>query len=147
VNFRLPQFPLTCNLWRWGNAYTGAPDVVVKGNLTVRDYGGVRSFVRNTNAGATPALGFTEEITCVTLLLPARTDVRWGPPTGPAGNQPDLVEVPAGSGRCYIVLYADDSGKGFPNEHRWAEITALAFSMAALSGNPWTAPLWPFPTP
>jgi hypothetical protein len=33
-----------------------------------------------------------------------------------------LVEVPAGSGRLYFVVYVDDVGKGFANEHRFAII-------------------------
>jgi len=65
--------------------------------------------------------------------LPKDTDVR-GIETGP--ETPDVVEVPTGSGRSYIVLRVDDYGKGFTNEHRFAVITPYP----ALY-------LWPTPIP
>ena len=45
----------------------------------------------------------------------------------------DLVECPQGSGRFYEVLFVDDFGKGFANEHRIAMMTKI--------------PPWPVPTP
>lgn len=51
------------------------------------------------------------------LLVPALTDIR--DQYSGAGNNPDVVEVPPGSGRRYTVYYVDDVGKGFPNEHRF----------------------------
>jgi hypothetical protein len=62
------------------------------------------------------------------LLVPALTDVRG--PQDPVG--PDMVEVPAGSGRWYQVVFVDDIAKGFSNEHRTASIFALYAS--------WTPP-------
>jgi hypothetical protein len=64
------------------------------------------------------------------LLLPALTDVRPALPTDPTDPSggvtiSDQVEVPKGSGRIYVVLSADDIGKGFPNEHRAALIQML----------------------
>jgi hypothetical protein len=55
------------------------------------------------------------------LLLPAKTDVR-----GPQDVRSfDMVEVPAGSGRWYSVVFVDDIGRGFANEHRTAGIHAM----------------------
>jgi len=56
------------------------------------------------------------------LLVPKLVDVRGPQDTVSA----DLVEVPAGSGRWYVVVAVDDIGKGFSNEHRTASIFALA---------------------
>lgn len=50
------------------------------------------------------------------LLLPALTDVR----CAVCGAPPDVIEVPAGSGRCYFVSFVDDISKGFASEHRLA---------------------------
>jgi len=50
------------------------------------------------------------------LLLPPSTDVR----DGSCASGFDVVEVPRLSGRWYAVQVADDIGKGFPNEHRYA---------------------------
>ena len=72
------------------------------------------------------------------LLLPPLTDIR--------GVQVsvvwDWVECPAGSGRFYAVSYVDDIGKGYPNEHRCAEV----FSVVP-GGNTQTPGLWVAPYP
>jgi len=74
------------------------------------------------------------------LLLPAGTDVR----DGSCGGQPDLVDVPAGSGRWYSVMTVDDMGKGFPNEYRLAILHKIFEQM-----NPVLFPgaNWPTPIP
>jgi hypothetical protein len=51
-------------------------------------------------------------------LVSAFTDLR---DTNNASNF-DTVEIPAGSGRFYIVLMVEDVAKGFLNEHRMAFI-------------------------
>lgn len=65
------------------------------------------------------------------ILLPALTDIRdrYNTPI----NRPDFVQVPAGSGRWYHVVYVDDIAKEFPNEHRYAAI-------AKLDPLPWPTP-------
>ncbi len=50
----------------------------------------------------------------------------------------DVVEAPAGSGRLYTVSYVNDSGAGFPNEHRFAVV---------IKAVPWPAPLPPVYVP
>jgi hypothetical protein len=46
----------------------------------------------------------------------------------------DIVEVPAGTGRLYLVEQVDDVGKGFLNEHRCATLSKGLFT-------------WPSPIP
>jgi hypothetical protein len=50
------------------------------------------------------------------LRLPALTDVR----DTKSGGMPDILEVPAGSGRFYTSVWVDDIALGFANEHRFA---------------------------
>jgi hypothetical protein len=54
------------------------------------------------------------------VLFPTLTDVRdqFCAPI----NNPDDVEVPAGSGRIYAVVNVDDVAKGFTNEYRIAYV-------------------------
>jgi hypothetical protein len=121
VPFNVPNFNLNCNVWRNGNAPPAAPNATFTCNLAlgrrVSSYQGVIS---------------TPNEPIMSLLLPVSTDVR-----GPQTAAPDTcVEVPAGSGRFYTILGVDDSGKGFPNEHRVALIA-------------WTSSFgaWPAPIP
>jgi len=122
--FTLPTFNLSVNIWR-SSTYAGiippvaVPDVTSLGNLAT----GPRQI---GNAGWTVS----------TLLLPALTDVRY---SESGNNLPgniidfDLVECPAGSGRCYQVDWVEDLGKGFSNEHRLAALFQI--------------PPWPQPIP
>lgn len=73
------------------------------------------------------------------LLLPALTDIR----DSSCGGQMDIVEVPAGSARWYIVVGVDDAGKGFDNEHRVASLLKTWGFPGNGSGlvNPWPAPI------
>jgi hypothetical protein len=119
--FNVPTFNLTVNVFRAGNPPPGIPDLVSPCNLAfgrrVSSYQGVIAVPNEP---------------VMSLLLPPGTDVR-----GPAAAAPDVaVEVPAGSGRYYTVLGLDDSGKGFPNEHR---VAIIAWTSAF--GN------WPTPLP
>lgn len=64
----------------------------------------------------------------LTLLVPAGTDLRgWNDPAAA-----DIVEVPAGTGRLYVVEVVDDFGRGFPNEHRFAYLSQTS---------PWPQPI------
>jgi hypothetical protein len=70
------------------------------------------------------------------LKVPAHTDIRMvGVGNGVAN--PDLVEVPLGSGLWYAVYAVMDVAKGFPNEYRSADLSAQ-------SG---IANLWVYPIP
>jgi hypothetical protein len=75
------------------------------------------------------------------LLLPALTDIR---DLHQGGAQNDLVEVPAGSGRWYGVVLVDDVGKGFPNEHRYAQIQKVS---QPVNAGFFTGLFWPVPMP
>lgn len=65
-------------------------------------------------------------VSTMLLLVNPGTDIRmtWG------FNLPDLVEVPSGTGRWYVVNAVDDVAKGFPNEYRAASISSTNFTIA-----------------
>lgn len=115
----IPQFPLTCNVWSWPavdnfpTPPSGAPRVVAcPCQLT---YG------KRVNVGSTGGTDFAGVLLQgISLLLPAKTDIRG--PQDTVGV--DAVEVPAGSGRFYQVIFVDDIAKGFANEHRTATLVA-----------------------
>lgn len=109
MGFRPPAFPLTASVWHnggVGGAYA-TPDLVLTVNLSP----GRRVLVAQalvSSPGQTPWF--------VELLAPMRSDIRaaWN------GGVSDLVEVPAGTGRFYVVYAVDDVGRGFLNEYRLA---------------------------
>lgn len=120
--FTLPTFNLGVNIWRWG-AIGGPPTLITVGNLALghREYPGF----------FTGSLSHLSTYTsAVSLLLPPLTDVR---DSSCVGGLADVVEVPAGSGRTYLVLSVEDAGKGFTNEHRVAMLGKM--------------PAWPAPIP
>lgn len=133
--FRVPNFNLDVNLWRYPDVWTDPPSLQFKANLArgERDYRGPQY----------PTSG-TLMVSEMMLLCPAGTDIRFefGPP-----NDPDLVEVPAGSGRYYQVVVVDDCAKGFANEYRFAVLWQLTNSYLDQIGNPWGVPDWPVPMP
>lgn len=132
--FRPPTFNLSCNLWRTPNVYANPPDGTFNVNLSC----GRR--VLAVNAATIPLWGKSVP---VELLCPALTDI-----IGVIGpNATDMVEVPAGSGRCYAVVWVEDVGKGFTNEYRLALLLQMTLLTQTGTTNPWTAPLWPVPTP
>jgi len=101
----IPAMPLVVNVWRNGNPTTNPPDVITIGNLSP----GKRVFL-----GYNPIRVGAQSQLLMELLIPPRIDVR-GPNN--AGGA-DVVECPAGTARFYEVVFVDDIGKGFPNEHR-----------------------------
>lgn len=118
MSFTLPNFNLSCSIWRNPTHAIppgGPPDVVSLCNLA---YG------KRTDVWSGAGVGGAY------LLLPALTDIRGG--VGPTSDF-DTVEVPNATGRFYFVVFVEDAGKGFPNEHRVAILQQQ--------------PPWPFPTP
>ena len=104
MSFTVPTFNLTCNIYT-GAVFMPPPRVVSPCNLAF----GRRNAMpqgQETESGISAL--------AMTLLLPPGTDIRSIEMTTGA----DLVEVPAGSNRRYLVTFVDDIGKGFPNEHR-----------------------------
>lgn len=101
--YTLPTFNLPVNIWRFGNALSNPPDVTAFANLALgRRIGGA--------TGNNP--------TSMWLLLPPGTDIQ----DAFNGIGSDVVEAGAGSSRFYEVIYVDDIGAGFTNEHRFAEL-------------------------
>lgn len=88
------------------------------------------------------AVGFNapEGAAAPNLLVPALSDVR----DQICGGDSDLVEVPAGSGRWYVVALVDDVGKGFDNEYR---LCALQKIGQAMSPGNFPGLFWPTPIP
>jgi hypothetical protein len=129
--FSVPTFGLTCNLYRgpWTARVLASSPVC---NLA---YG--RRIT--TPLDIAPVAG--DDISnLMQLLLPALTDVR------DVSNAvtPDVVEVPAGSGRWYGVVTVDDVGKGFPNEYRLAALIKIYEALDPLA---YPGLFWPVPIP
>lgn len=74
------------------------------------------------------------------LLVASLTDIR----DQHCGGDSDLVEVPKGTGRWYVVSIVDDVGKGFPNEYRLCGLQKI--SQATSPGN-FPGLHWPTPIP
>lgn len=110
MTFTVPVFNLTCNLWR-GPGHAGAPH---SSPICQLRYPGRGPF--QVIPGAPP----TGQIPWY-LCLPAGTDVR---DEGSVGGG-DTIEVPAGTGRYYRVMLADDVARGFANAYRLAFIYKL----------------------
>lgn len=147
--FRVPTFPLTVNIWRYGNAVANPADVVSPGSISPgrRSTEQVTPVYSNVAFSAAARLIYTELQQPITeLLLPKLTDVQpWGlNATAPNG---DCVEAPAGSGRFYVVIGVEDVGKGFSNEYRLAWMIRLVDSWMTLTQNPWVVPYASYPLP
>lgn len=140
--FTLPQFPLSVNIWRGGtDVQANRPDIVCDGNLV---------FPRRSEFGPTIVSDFAAAWQMLalgwvymSLLLPPLTDIRFR--DSGIGQEADAVECPALSGRFYIVIFVDDVGKGFANEHRHALLLRYTPDMVSLDGNPSNipGPIWP----
>ncbi len=146
--YTLPTFNLNVNIWRYGNdVQANPPDVTSGGNLVANYRGDQSPIVVALDTVANMQVRVKEVAWLMTLLLPKGTDVQpyMG---GPVHNFGDCVEVPAGSGRFYVVLFVDDIGRGFQNEHRFAVISplyGLLTAQAVFTG--WNTPAWPAPIP
>jgi hypothetical protein len=125
--FQVPSMPLLANQWlRYGSTTSlppGRPADVA--NIPCQLY------VPRSSPPA-PTLPNTSGVAF--LLVPKGTDIR-GSAAG--GQLPDLLEVPAGSGRFYTVRWVDDRSKGFPNEYRMV----CMLQQVQIAGG------WRFPTP
>jgi hypothetical protein len=116
----LPSFNLTCEVY--GNSVPGFPPGIgtatgprLTGQPCALVYG---RRVNPSGYGVTAPIPFQVSY-CMSLLLPLLTDIRTGLDSG---GTYDIVEVPSGTGRYYIVGDVDDIGKGWPNEHRSANL-------------------------
>ncbi len=119
ANYVLPTFNINCDLFTAGNFANPARGTIA-GNLTP----GRREVISGLSAAGLPLTAGS-----MYLLLPPLTDIRGPLQAGGA----DGVEIPPASGRKYLVVWVDDIAKGFPNEHRFAVLTATG--------------VWPTPIP
>lgn len=111
--FVQPTFNLQVKIWRFGAGPPVAAAVSCLGNLSP---GKIVSGTMYDNYSGLLNPGQ------MWLRLPAGTDIRDS--KAPAG--PDLVEVPAGTGRYYTAWVVDDIGGGFANEHRFCILANTA---------------------
>jgi len=111
-SFALPNFNLVANVWHNPGVDPStypSPSLSAPCNLA----NGRVSHILNSQKRlpAQSELGAS-----ASMLFPINTDIRDASLT----PNPDVIEVPAGSGRFYWVAFCDDIAKGFVNEHRWA---------------------------
>lgn len=132
MSFTVPQFPLSVDIYS-GPWLSRSLRLSTVGNLAP----GRRNFPFPTFDNPNSLIVNDS----LTLLLPPGTDVRDMHCNIPFN---DLVEVPAGSGRWYGVTLVDDSGKGFPNEHRWALLAKISQRTDATA---YAGLFWPSPIP
>ena len=131
MSFTVPTFPLTCNVWDGPNPPVGPPRLSPDCNLAIgrRIFPGQSGFDNFSATEGTPQ-----------LLVPALTDIRDASCVPAAGG--DVIEVPAGTGRFYYVIYVDDVGKGFLNEHRLALLSkACSANFSHFAGVDWPVPI------
>jgi len=122
VAFVLPTFNVTCNIYTINFPPPAGPPRLAD----------VPCQLRAPSANNILIVSSLQANSAMVVLLPPLTDIRdaFSPPI----NNRDWIEVPAGTGRYYTVIYVDDIGKGFPNEHRFA----ILHKMTAI---PWPVPI------
>jgi len=127
--FNLPTFNLLCDIYTppW---LTKVFRAQVSGNLA---FGRRGNFNFLDYAEDTALQGYAS------LLLPPGTDVR-AYPTYPSA---DVIEIPSGSGRWYRVMWVEDIGKGFDNEHRSAAVAQISSTLdpTLYAGLSWPIPM------
>jgi hypothetical protein len=112
MGFSLPQFPLTVNVWRFGNATTNPPDVVTQANLVAGR--------RSADGDSVQVPAVASPIIPEWILVPWGTDIRGDIDTS---GTPDTVEVASGDGKFYTVHYVQRVAYGFSNQHLRATLT------------------------
>lgn len=113
MSFVTPTFILPVKIWTNGSGPPAAPRVTCLGNLAP----GRR--ILNTTLGVA-AQTLAQPV--VPLLLPKYTDVRG---QNSAGGS-DYIQIDLISPKQYDVLWVEDSGQGFSNEHRIAVLKQRA---------------------
>lgn len=136
VPFSLPTFILPVDVYS-GPFLFRVFRFQTLGNLAL----GRRAYPTDVVAGS-PSVGSWVPQT-VPLLLPKLTDVRDRSVT----PTPDMVEVPSGSGRWYVVVSVEDAGKGFANEHRVAYLLKASSAYGGVSAMDFAGMVWPSPIP
>ncbi len=124
MSYRVPDFVLPTGFYNHAGPYD-VPREITEVNL---------AFGRRIQLALPLGGELGSGTQAMTLLVHAGFDVR---DTLNAGGE-DFVECPFGSGRWYVVLFVDDIGKGFPNEHRAAVIQKIGHPV---TGDPWPTPI------
>ena len=124
--YRLPNFNIQCRV----NRFVAGP--YPPGGPVAGSVASVCQLATSHYPGQVFPTGFIGSK--VLIKLPKLTDIRT---TGPGPTNPDLVEVPLGSGLWYSVMAVQDIGKGFANEYRVAILSAMQTTLN----------LWVFPMP
>ncbi len=129
-----PDFNLTCNVWRgevtqltteWSFAKPSrSPDLTPDCQLYIQQRGGgfgvAIPYVRNS-------ILISQVNVRIDLRVPLATPLRYPLPNQPDGSGMfDMVEVPAGSGYLYLVIFVIDMHLGFPNQYRTAVLVPYA---------------------
>jgi len=135
MSFTLPDFNLTCDI------YSGPYDTRV---LRLSGVACNLAMGRRVQVVFHDPTGLGFGAATAQLLLPSGTDVRDVSQLMGGGPPYDIVEVPAGSGRWYVVNSVDDVGKGFPNEYRLAFLAKLSSNSGLVNT---TGLFWPIPMP
>jgi hypothetical protein len=104
--FVQPEFPFLADIWDNVNGLPATVRLDAPCNVAIGR--------RVTTLTISDALN--EDGVYAQLLFPAGTDVRDRHSSSP----PDFVEAPKNSGRFYLVVWVNDLGAGFANEHRVA---------------------------
>jgi hypothetical protein len=130
--FTVPDFNLTVSLWTGPWPYgplSRRGDIM--GNLTL----GRRIQTMFSIGSPTHGLqGYSF------LLVPAGTDIR----DSASASGYDIVEVPQGTNRFYVVAFVDDVAKGFSNEYRQCSLVKAA---AIVDSVEFPGVHWPTPIP
>lgn len=131
--FSLPTFNINVSIYD-GPWPAGPVRVATKGNLA---WG--RRVTQQGSLFVVPSPLENATNASMTLLLPPGTDIR----AFPLYPVSDLVQVPGGSGRWYAVIFVDDIGKGFSNEHRAAVLAQISehVNAALFAGLEWPVPM------
>jgi hypothetical protein len=87
-----------------------------------------------------PEYNFSSLAGVPSLLVPPGSDVR----DYSCASGGDVVEVPLGSGRWYLIESVDDVGKGFPNEYRLCVLSKIC---NFVDSTVYPGLVWPTPIP
>jgi hypothetical protein len=122
--FVIPTFNLVCDVFTFPYNFAGAPRIANQ----ICQLRAPSVQAQNLGNGL---LAITQTI-C--LIVPKGTDIRdqYCTPI----NSSDAIVLPPGTGCRYQVLWVNDIGRGFPNEHRYA-------TLAKINSGPWPTPIPP----
>lgn len=128
--YTAPNFNLLANVWSSElNSLTGrwtylpptrAADFQVQAQLYIQQRVALSSYAIPFASGVNVASSIGARID---LRVPAGTFIRYPVPNQLDGSSNfDLVEIPAGSGLFYFIVFVIDVHTGFPNQYRMAEL-------------------------